>query len=324
MDIPRAVDVVIWGAGIAGSRIAVELAQMGRSVVIVPRGPASYPEFPGFGDVGGTFASRVDIEKRLVEEAEAHGAYVLHDESISALAPEAGLVSLVATGQRTVVTRCLVFADGADPRIGRARGLLPDWEPWQLVHFAYQLFDADGATEPVTIAGSRDGFAWRGYRIPTPAGTMVAAGWFLMNELDSHVHVTEVLADAVTRFGIASAPLSQPAVEVAPYEPRRIASALAVHNLIVAGDLVGIVNPMSLRRVEISVKMAQTVSQVILKQLAGNGPVLFDAKQVRSALQDLVQPSWQNDDGPPMPDVPRPPSQDRGIGMLVRRIIDRS
>jgi hypothetical protein len=153
---------------------------------------------------------------------------------------------------------------------------------------------------------------------------MIGVGWYLMNEIDSHVHVTELLPDVAARFGIESAPLNQPAVEVAPYEPRWIASALALHNLLAAGDLVGIVNPMSLRRVEISLKMAETVSQEVLSRMAGSGPIVFDAKQVRSALQDLVRPSWQNDDGPPMPDVPRSPSKEGGIGKVIRRIFDRT
>jgi electron transfer flavoprotein alpha subunit len=167
MDAPGNVDVVVWGAGIVGSRVAVDVAKAGRSVVVVPRGPASYPEFPGFGAVAGVFERRVDSEKRLLDEAQSHGAYVLHDESITAFAPEAGLVTLVATNTRTIMTRCVVLADGADPRIARSRGLLPDWEPWQIVHFAYQLFAGNNAPGPEAIAGSRDGFAWRGYRIPT-------------------------------------------------------------------------------------------------------------------------------------------------------------
>jgi flavin-dependent dehydrogenase len=322
MDLPDSVDVVIWGSGIAGSRLAASLAKAGHTVIVIPRGPASYPELPGFGVMGQTSSKRADIERNLLDEAANHGAHVLHAESIVGFLPELGPVQSVTLVGRSIQTRCMVFSDGSDPRIGRSRGLLPDWEPWQLVHFAYQMVEAP--VDLAVIDGSRAGRSWRGYRIPTAAGTMIGVGWYLQHEVDSAIHVTELLQDVVRRFGVETPLSGQPAVEVVPYEPRHFASKLAVDNIFAVGDLTGIANPMSLRRTAISLKMGDTASQLIQDWLAGERSIKFDRKRISAAFREFVRSSIQDDEGPPMPDVPRSRSETRGVGKLIRQFIDRS
>jgi flavin-dependent dehydrogenase len=314
-------DVVVWGSGIVGSELARQLAADGVSVVVIPRGPASYPTVPGFGMISGMGQSRAVIQRDLLRAAEAAGARVLADSQVISLEPAVGPVRQVETDAGIYATRSVVFADGADPRVARSRGMLPDWEPWQLVHFAY--VDATVAPKMQIIAANRGGHDWRGYLVPVGEHSIAGVGWFLQHELDSRVHITELLPEVCEAFGIATNPDLKPVVEVVPYHPGTLAANLVSDNLIAVGDLTGIVNPLSLRRTEISLKMANTAGSLIRSWLSADAATGFDRKVVRRAMAELTGGMYREDLGPPMPAVPKPATEQRGVGRLVRRLIDR-
>lgn len=315
-------DVVIWGAGISGSQLAAKLAMAGLSVALFPNGPATKPVRPGFSVLDGVVRTTADLERDLIDHARDAGVLVLDDAKLEALMPEIGPVQSILTTSGNFTTRCLVLADGSDPRIGRARRVLPDWDPWQLIHFAYARFPDVELTDELVLArsGSRGVLPWRGYR----AGSMLGVGWFLEHEMESRVHVSELLTDVRTLFGVADIPDGETQIEVVPFEPRRLASSFCVDNVLSIGDLVGVVNPMSLRRTEISLKMAERMSDVIVEWLGGISSVSCDPRRVKAALSAFIGPEFHRDSGPPMPPVPRPPGRERRLGSIVQRLVDRS
>jgi flavin-dependent dehydrogenase len=313
------VDVLIWGSGIAGSRLGLTLAEAGLSVVVIPRGPASYPVFPGVGDADGAIQERSVLESDLLDSAARLGATVLAEEKLTSFSPGSGPVRTVLTDRQAIDVRCVVFTDGADPRIGRVRGLLPDWEPWQLVHFAWQRVDG-AASGFHAIAGVRHEWPWRGYLAGTSQGSWIGVGWNLQCEMDSHIHITELLADVRTSFPGAGEPVGEPQVEVVPYEPRRFEGAFCADNVVVVGDLTGIVNPLSLRRVEISMKIADSANRLIEQTLKQGDPIRFEPEMVRTMFRPFINREMQRDSGPPMPPIPRPASR---VGSLIQRMIDR-
>ncbi|MEJ7838470.1 MAG: hypothetical protein WKF81_06610 [Thermomicrobiales bacterium] len=314
-------DVAIWGAGIAGSLLALSLSTAGFRVAVIPKGPATKPLRPGFSIVDGTMTPTDDMERTLLKRAEANGAFLFGDDTVDSLEPPIGPVRAVITSSGRITVRALILADGSDPRVGRERGLLPEWEPWQLVHFAYGSLISSGQTAPAfdVIAGARAEYPWRGYRI----GNIIGVGWYLQHEMESRVHVTELLDDVRERFVGACFDQRDPLVEVVPYEPRHLEAGIVVDNVIAIGDLVGIVNPLSLRRSELSLKMAERVSRVVGDWLRGGSPGTRDLKRMRSVLKPLVGTEQPTESGPPMLLVPRPPERGRGFGPLIRRLVER-
>ena len=317
------VEVVIWGAGISGSQLASSLAKAGISTVVIPRGPASYPVLPGVGAVGTSNRHRATRESELLAEASANGATVLRDESIASLLPTAGAIRTVLTDRQSITTRCVVFADGSDPRIGRDKGFLPEWDPWQLVHFAWQKV-TNTAHADIVIAGSRDGHAWRGYVANVEGEVWLGVGWFLEHEMNSHIHVTELLVDLQMALSLGGTFVGDPRVEVVPYEPRRLAASFCADNVMAVGDLTGIVNPLSLRRTEISLKIGVSASRMIEQWLQGESAVRFEPHKVGALFRPYVEASWQNDNGPPMSPVPRPPERKNRFAALLQRVADRT
>jgi flavin-dependent dehydrogenase len=313
------VDVLIWGSGITGSRLALSLAEAGVSVAVIPRGPASYPVFPGVGDADGAIQERSELESDLLNNAARSGVTILTEETVTSFSPVSGPIRSVLTEHQAIDVRCVVFADGADPRVGRARGLLPDWEPWQLVHFAWQRVDG-AASGFQAIAGKRGEWPWRGYLAGTSQGSWIGVGWNLQCEMDSHIHVTELLADVRGSFPGVGELVGEPQVEVVPYEPRHLEGAFCAENVVAVGDLTGIVNPLSLRRVEISLKIADSASRLIDQALKQGDPIRFESEMVRTMLRPFVNGEMQRDSGPPMPPIPRPASR---VGSLIQRMIDR-
>ena len=312
-------DVLIWGSGIAGSRLAGLLAESGHSVAVIPRGPASYSVLPGVGMEGDCIRDRSSLESSLLARAASLGATILEGTSVVSLSPSSGPVRSIVTDNRTISARSTVFADGSDPRTGRSRELLPDWEPWQLIHFAWQQVTGE-ANGFRAIAGSRSMWPWRGYVAQTNESAWVGVGWNLQCEMDSHIHVTELIDDVRGVFPGIGDLAGEPQVEVVPYEPRYLESAFCVDNLIAVGDLTGIVNPLSLRRIEISLKIAGSASLMIEQSLSRGDPVRFNPGKVKSAYQPFVTRAMQRDSGPPMPPVPRPRGR---VGSLIQRMIDR-
>jgi flavin-dependent dehydrogenase len=259
------------------------------------------------------------MESVFLESAARSGARILNEETVTSFSPVSGPIRKVLSDRQAIDVRCVVFADGADPRIGRVRGLLPDWEPWQLVHFAWQRVDG-AASGFHAIAGVRHEWPWRGYLAGTSQGSWIGVGWNLQCEMDSHIHITELLADVRIAFPGAGELVGEPQVEVVPYEPRRFEGAFCADNVVVVGDLTGIVNPLSLRRVEISLKIADSASRLIDQALKQGGLIRFDSEIVRNAFRPFIARDMQRDSGPFMPPIPRPASR---VGSLIQRMIDR-
>jgi flavin-dependent dehydrogenase len=310
------VDVLIWGSAIASSTLARQLAEAGRRVVVIPRGPASYPATPGFSVDGDRLLRRADHEAQILDAASQAGAEVLDGRHVDTITPY-GRREVVEVGRSTFHARCVIFGDGADPRIGRQRGLLPDWEPWQLVHFAYE--DATGSPGQSIVAGVRRGMAWRGYVVPIDLTAMVGVGWSLQHEMDSGIHVTELLTDVSRETGVQLAGPYSRRVEVVPWEPRRIVSALVTGNLLAVGDLVGVINPFSLRRTELSVKMATDVAAYLIAWLKE------DRRLDREAVHGIYQPLLRaaEDGGPAFPAIPRHESRGQSVRMRIGSMLDR-
>lgn len=326
-ELPGEVDVVTWGAGIAGARAASVLAEAGRRVLVFPRGPASYPELPGFAIEGESTDSRRNVERELLERARTLGASIADGEQIISLQPESGPVRSVLTATANISTRVVIFADGSDPRIGRSRGLIPEWEPWHLIHFAYQRFEPQRViTSRHVAAGERNGCEWRGFSIPLPDSHMIGAAWFLEHEMATNIHVQELLPDVGSQFGVRGDPLDGLAVEVAPIGSGRIHARLYGENILAVGDMTGLVNPFSLRRVEVSRKMGELAGSHIDAKLAGAGDVVFN-DEARKLLQSSVADIRWPEAGLAMPSIPGPErvNGDRsGLAGLLRRMINRS
>lgn len=315
----REFDIAIWGAGIAGSQLALSLAAAGFLVAVIPKGLATKPVRPGFSIVDGRMVSTDDLERTLLERAEAKGAILLRDNIVESIEPPIGPVRAVITSSGRIAVRALILADGSDPRVGRERGLLPEWEPWQLVHFAYVSLIRSGPTATAidVIAGAQAEYPWRGYRI----GNIIGVGWYLQHEMESRVHVTELLDDVRERFDGVCFDQRDPLVEVVPYEPRHLVAGIVVDNVLAIGDLVGIVDPLSLRRTELSLKMAERVSRVVGDWLRSGSPGTRDLKRIRTVLWPLIGANQPLDPGPPTLPVPRPPERGRRFGPLIRRFI---
>ena len=316
------VDVLIWGSGIAGSRLAEMLPRTGVSVAVIPSGPASYPVLPGICVADGFTRERSSLEDLMLASAASLGATILDGESVTSFSPSTGPVRSILTETQSISVRCVVFADGSDPRIGRSRRMLPDWEPWQLVHFAWQQVTGE-ASEFRAVAGSRGDWPWRGYFAATPEASWIGVGWNLQCEMDSHIHVTELLADVQATAPQIGKLIGEPQVEVVPYEPRHLQGTFCSDNVLALGDLTGIVNPLSLRRAEISLKMADSTCRLIDHSLKRSKGARFDPGEVKATFRPFVTPALQRDSGPAMPPIPRPAGRGGRISTLIQRVIDR-
>jgi flavin-dependent dehydrogenase len=324
MDLPDRVDVVIWGAAIAGAQTAKMLAEAGCSVLVFPRGPGSYLETPGFAVQPGRITTRKQVEEELLAAAENHGAVIARGVRLRNVLPETGPVRAVITKQANVSLRAMVFADGSDPRVVRPRGLVPDWEPWHLVHFASQLLPPQaGETGVRVISGAREGREWRGYAVPLADAQMISVAWFLEHEMAINVHASELLPDAIARFGFTGEPLTEPAVEISPYGGKQVEALLAADNTLVIGDMSGLLNPFALNRVELAMRMGDAAAGAINRQLLRGDDVHFGsetAKYLRSSVQE--QGIARNE--PAYPAFPFPAHvAHRRLPGLLRRIRSR-
>jgi flavin-dependent dehydrogenase len=289
-ELPDRVDVVIWGAAIAGANAALALTRAGRSVLVFPRGPGSYLETPGFAVLGERIATRKAVEEDLLLQAEHLGAVIARGIRMRSVLPDTGPVRAVITKQANVSLRAMVFADGSDPRVVRSRELVPDWEPWHLVHFASQLFPLPpGASSVRVIAGEREGRPWRGYSVPLADAQMISVAWFLEHEMAINVHASELLPDVIAQFGFTGEPFTEPVVEISPWGGQRMQALLAAENTLVIGDMSGLLNPFALNRSELAMRMGEAAAQAIDRQLAHGDDVHFGsetAKYLRSSVQE--------------------------------------
>jgi|GEM_PF-6666782 len=304
--LPASVDAVIWGASIAGAQAAKVLARAGHSVLVFPRGPGSYLQTPGFALANDRVTTRRFLENDLLEAAEVAGATIARGVRLRGIQPESGPVRSVVTKTTNISLRALVFADGSDPRMVRPRGLVPDWDPWHLVHFAYQMFPAvHGRSGVQVIAGERDGRAWRGYAAAVPEGLMLAVGWFLEHEMATHVHAAELLPAVREQFGITSEPMGETEVEIVPFGGNRVEAVLASGNMLVTGDMAGVMNPFAIHRAERALEFGKATADIISRALEGNGPVHFGSKTAKF-LRSSLQKQEATGGEPPFPEFPLP------------------
>jgi flavin-dependent dehydrogenase len=321
--LPGDVDVVIWGAGIAGSRAAGVLVAAGRSVLVFPRGPGSYLALPGFAIEGESANTRQTVEARLLGEAEQRGATIARGVRLRSLQPAAGPVRAILTKTANISTRVVIFADGSDPRLVRPRGLRADWEPWHLVHFAYQTLEPQpDHSEVQVIAGLRDGREWRGYSVPLQGSHMFAAGWFLEHEMATNVHASELLPELRSRLQLTGVETGEAAVEVTPLGTKEVQARLSGDNTLVIGDMAGLLNPFSLHRVEQSLGMGEIAARLVNDRLLqGDGAIQFGS-ETGKILRSSVQTVWNAEAGLAMPVIPEPVHPRRGsLSAAVRRLI---
>jgi flavin-dependent dehydrogenase len=323
--LPGDVDVVIWGAGIAGSRAAGVIAATGRSVLVFPRGPGSYLALPGFAIEGESATTRQAVEERLLGEAEQRGATIARGMRLRSLQPATGPVRAILTKTANVSTKVMIFADGSDPRLVRPRGMVPDWEPWHLVHFAYQTLEPQPDPSRVRVmAGVRDGREWRGYSVPVPESHMIAAGWYLEHEMVTNVHASELLPELRSRLRLTGSETGEAAVEVTPFGTKELQARLSGDNTLVIGDMAGLLSPFSLHRVEQSLEMGEIAARLVNDRLLqGDGGIEFGS-ETGKILRSSVQTVWHAEAGLAMPVVPKPVQPARGsLSAVVRRLIKR-
>jgi flavin-dependent dehydrogenase len=236
-----------------------------------------------------------------------------------------GPVRSVLTKTANVSTKVVIFADGSDPRLVRPRGLIPDWEPWHLVHFAYQTLELQPDQSRVqVIAGVRDGREWRGYSVPLPESHMIAAGWFLEHEMATNVHASELLPELRSRLQLTGTQIGDTAVEVTPFAAGREQPRLSGDNTLVIGDTAGLLNPFSLHRVEQSLEMGEIAARLVNDRLLQGGGAIQFGSETGKILRSSVQTVWNAEAGLAMPVVPGPVQPRRGsLSAAVRRLIKR-
>lgn len=268
-------DVLIIGTGLGAVAIAKQLAKTGSHIALLPgAGRARYKHLEG-GVVDGNILRQVfgDISTAPISEIGEHTVFRRDELERWAIAQLSDSVEIVSgfkeartvphdTGMVTVVddsgsqylhANSIVLTEGANPKIGIAARLRPDFEPEDMIHFGRTFIPGVSVQQPLTGSWrtSWNMPVWYSV-IPLPDGVSVSTSVRIENVMragqDARAVLKDFLAsDLASELGVKGQ-YGEVGMELVPLRPNRGSGMIGAHNITIALDANGVIDARSLKR----------------------------------------------------------------------------
>lgn len=268
-------DVLIIGNGLGAAAIAKRLVPTGASITMLPgAGKSRSTAVDGgvvnpatlvyaFGDgadapldlVGDLTVFRRDqMESWALRKLGESVTHISHGEEREVLPSSLGNLVVSMTTGDIISARMVILTEGANPKIGIAAGLRPDFEPVDMVHFGRANVMNVESTE--YLCGS-----WRtswgmpaGYQIvPQPGNrAIVTVSARIENIMRGQRHAKDALADLLdsdlaVELGI-DGPHNDLSMELVPLRSSMKPARMASHNLMISLCGCGVIDASSRNR----------------------------------------------------------------------------
>lgn len=337
-------DVLIIGMGIGAAAFARQLIATGASVSMLPGvGCARFNHLDGgvidldllertFGDTEAAPVHRVGPHHVFRRDQLESWAVARITDTVTvvdgfsdgrAILDENGHTIVIdESGEQSILAKRVVLTEGANPKIGMAYHLRPDFEPEDMIHYGRTVMPGCEIAEP--IAG-----AWRTSwnmpawytAVPHPDGVIVGASARIENIMRAGRDGRAILADLLagpmaSRLGLTGKP-GQIGMELVPLRANNRPAMVGMGTISIAFDAIGSIDARALNRFNLTLASGAELGRI----MARAWPNVVD-------WDDAVAPLWDvfTTPGKPYHDdsetgfIEDGPASKRG---LLRRLIKR-
>lgn len=268
-------DVIILGTGIGACAIANQLRRTGAHIVMMPGvGRARFKHLEGgiieprilqraFGDMASapvrsigaqTVFRRDQLEDWALDQVRPHVEVLTDFDEARVIPHDSGQSSLQNdAGDKSIRANSMVLTEGANPKIGIAHRLRPDFSPSDLIHFGRTIVPGVSIDAPQTgeWRTSWNMPAWYSL-IPLPEGVAVGLSTRIENVMRSSRDGRVVLSDFLEsplaqQLGVAGTP-DEIGMELVGLRSGRSNRMIAAHNISISLDANGVIDARELRR----------------------------------------------------------------------------
>lgn len=307
-------DVLIIGMGLGAAAIAGSLASVGANIAMLPgAGRPRFNHLDGgivdpvilssvFGDIGTapihsinehTVFRRDQLEAWAVDRIVKFVTIVDDFEEARATPHDTGQISIVdVTGERTLTANSVVLTEGANPKVGIAARLRPDFHPEDMIHFGRAFVEGAKVRRPMSgdWRTSWNMPAWFSV-IPLPDGALVSASARIENIMRSGRDGRDTLRD------LLESPFAEEldvyefqgdiGMELVPLRSSDGPGTLGAHNIMISLDAIGTIDARSLHRFNASLSFGKEMGSM----MASEWPNLVEWDDVGMSMWDVFTTS---------------------------------